>query len=44
MTTVDIEAGRPNARRASGSVLRFPGWLKVYGRDEGDDEAEGAAS
>ena len=39
MTTVDIEAGRLGLR-ASGSVLRFPGWLKVYGRDEGDDEAE----
>ncbi|MCC6652190.1 MAG: type I DNA topoisomerase [Candidatus Eisenbacteria bacterium] len=38
MTTVDIEAGRLGLR-ASGSVLRFPGWLKVYGRDE-DDEAE----
>jgi DNA topoisomerase-1 len=37
-TTVDIEAGRLGLR-ASGSVLRFPGWLKVYGRDE-DDEAE----
>ncbi len=38
MTTVDIEAGRLGLR-ASGSVLRFPGWLRVYGRDE-DDEAE----
>jgi DNA topoisomerase I len=37
-TSVDIEAGRLGLR-ASGSVLRFPGWLKVYGRDE-DDEAE----
>lgn len=37
-TTVDIAAGRLGLR-ASGSVLRFPGWLKVYGRDE-DDEAE----
>ena len=37
-TTVEIEAGRLGLR-ASGSVLRFPGWLKVYGRDE-DDEAE----
>ena len=33
-----VEAGRLGLR-ASGSVLRFPGWLKVYGRDE-DDEAE----
>jgi DNA topoisomerase-1 len=38
LTSVDIEAGRLGLR-ASGSVLRFPGWLKVYGRDE-DDEAE----
>ncbi len=38
LTAVDIEAGRLGLR-ASGSVLRFPGWLKVYGRDE-DDEAE----
>ena len=37
-TTVDIESGRLGLR-ASGSVLRFPGWLRVYGRDE-DDEAE----
>ncbi len=37
-TAVDIEAGRLGLR-ASGSVLRFPGWLKVYGRDE-DEEAE----
>jgi len=37
-TTVDIEAGRLGLR-ASGSVLRFPGWLKVYGRDE-EDEAD----
>jgi DNA topoisomerase-1 len=37
-TTVEIESGRLGLR-ASGSVLRFPGWLKVYGRDE-DDEAE----
>ncbi|HTR97903.1 MAG TPA: type I DNA topoisomerase [Candidatus Acidoferrales bacterium] len=38
-TTVEIEAGRLGLR-ASGSVLRFPGWLKVYGRDD-DDEDEG---
>ena len=37
-TAVDIVAGRLGLR-ASGSVLKFPGWLKVYGRDE-DDEAE----
>ncbi len=40
MTTVDIEAGRLGLR-ASGSVLRFPGWLKVYGRDEDDEDEEG---
>ena len=39
-TTVDIEAGRLGLR-ASGSVLRFPGWLKVYGRDEEDEAEEG---
>ncbi len=39
-TTVDVEAGRLGLR-ASGSVLRFPGWLKVYGRDEEDADEEG---
>ena len=39
-TTVEIAAGRLGLR-ASGSVLRFPGWLKVYGRDEDDDAEEG---
>jgi DNA topoisomerase-1 len=39
-TTVDIEAGRLGLR-ATGSVLRFPGWLKVYGRDEEDEAEEG---
>jgi DNA topoisomerase-1 len=39
-TAVDIEAGRLGLR-ASGSVLRFPGWLKVYGRDEDDADEEG---
>ena len=38
-TTVDIEAGRLGLR-ASGRVLRFPGWLKLYGRDEEDDAGE----
>jgi len=40
LTTVDIEAGRFGLR-ASGSVLRFPGWLRVYGRDEDDEADEG---
>jgi DNA topoisomerase I len=39
-TTVDIESGRLGLR-ATGSVLRFPGWLKVYGRDEEDEAEEG---
>ena len=39
-TTVDVEAGRLGLR-ATGSVLRFPGWLKVYGRDEEDGDEDG---
>lgn len=39
-TTVDIESGRLGLK-ASGSVLRFPGWLKVYGRDEDEEVEEG---
>jgi len=39
-TTVDIEAGRLGLR-ASGTILRFPGWLKVWGRDEDEDSDEG---
>jgi DNA topoisomerase-1 len=39
-TAVDIAAGRLGLR-ASGSVLRFPGWLKVWGRDEDDEQEEG---
>ncbi len=39
-TSVEIEAGRLGLR-AAGSVLRFPGWLKVYGRDEEDEAEEG---
>ncbi|MDT5158796.1 MAG: topoisomerase [Acidobacteriota bacterium] len=43
-TTIDIEAGR-FLFRASGSVLKFDGFLKVYeeGRDEKTDEEEEAA-
>ncbi len=40
MTSVDITSGRLGLR-ASGSVLRFPGWLKVYGRDDDDEDEEG---
>jgi DNA topoisomerase-1 len=43
-TTIDIAAGRFTFR-ASGSVLKFDGFLKVYeeGRDEKSDEDEEAA-
>lgn len=43
-TTIDIEAGR-FVFRASGSVLKFDGFLKVYeeGRDEKAEEDEEAA-
>jgi len=46
-TSVDIEAGERCQFRASGQVIRFPGFMKVYiegtdnGRDDGDDEASG---
>lgn len=40
-TTVDVEAGRLGLR-ATGRVLRFPGWLKVYGRDEEDEAGDEA--
>ncbi len=39
-TTVDIEAGRLGLR-ASGRVLKFPGFQKLYGVDEEDDERDG---
>jgi DNA topoisomerase-1 len=41
-TRADIEAG-PFTFRATGSVLKFPGWLAVYheGRDEDKDAKEG---
>ena len=43
-TTIDIEAGR-FLFRATGSVLKFDGFLRVYeeGRDEKTDEDEEAA-
>ncbi|HET9326500.1 MAG TPA: type I DNA topoisomerase [Candidatus Eisenbacteria bacterium] len=37
-TTIDVEAGRLGLR-ASGRVLKFPGFQKLYGVDE-EDEAE----
>ncbi len=40
-TTVDIEAERLGLR-ATGRVLKFPGWLKVYGRDEEDESGDEA--
>ncbi len=38
-TTVEIEAGRLGLR-ASGRVLKFPGFQKLYGVDEDDEAAE----
>ncbi len=42
-TTVDIMAGTSYQFRASGQVVRFPGFMKVYieGQDTESDEAEG---
>ena len=42
-TTVDILAGDKYQFRASGQVLRFPGFMKVYieGKDTENEEAEG---
>jgi DNA topoisomerase I len=39
-TTVDIEAGRLSLR-ASGRILKFPGFQKLYGIDEEDEERDG---
>jgi DNA topoisomerase-1 len=39
-TTVSVEAGRLGLR-ATGRVLRFPGFQKLYGIDEEDESAEG---
>ncbi|MFQ6058001.1 MAG: type I DNA topoisomerase [Anaerolineae bacterium] len=50
VTTVDIKAGDPSGEmpylfRATGSVIKFPGFLRVYerprGRDEAKEEGEG---
>ena len=38
-TTIDVEAGRLGLR-ASGRVLKFPGFQKLYGIDEEDDAEE----
>ncbi len=39
MTSVDIKAeGTPYTLRATGSVVKFPGWLKVYHSSNGDKE------
>ncbi|TMQ69867.1 MAG: hypothetical protein E6K80_10315 [Candidatus Eisenbacteria bacterium] len=38
-TTIDVEAGRLGLR-ASGRVLKFPGFQKLYGVDEEDDAEE----
>jgi len=42
-TTVDIAAGERFTLRASGQVVRFPGFMKLYieGTDEAEEEAEG---
>ena len=46
VTTVEIEAALPGSRevagiRASGSVLKDPGWLRVYGQVADAEETEG---
>jgi DNA topoisomerase-1 len=42
-TSVDIAAGKGNTFRASGSVIRFPGFMKLYieGKDDENEEKEG---
>jgi len=45
VTTVDIKAGDPSTEmpylfRATGSVIKFPGFLRVYERPRGRDEAK----
>ncbi len=37
--TLDISAGAYTFR-ANGALIKFPGWLKVYGREEGDQIEE----
>ena len=36
-TSVDVSAG-PYLLRATGSVIKFDGWLKLYGKGEGESE------
>lgn len=38
-TTVDVSAGE-YILRATGSVIRFDGWLKLYGKDLNEEEEE----
>src|SRR5205085_9765946 len=38
-TTIEVEAGRLGLR-ASGRVLKFPGFLKLYGMDEDEESGE----
>jgi DNA topoisomerase I len=42
-TSVDISAGTGNTFRASGSIIRFPGFMKLYieGKDDDTEEKEG---
>ncbi|NMC74233.1 MAG: type I DNA topoisomerase, partial [Geobacteraceae bacterium] len=42
-TSVDIAAGKGNTFRATGSVIRFPGFMKLYieGKDDENEEKEG---
>jgi DNA topoisomerase I len=42
-TSVDISAGTGNTFRAAGSVIRFPGFMKLYieGSDDDGEEKEG---
>lgn len=42
-TSVDIAAGDSSLFRASGSVIRFPGFMKLYieGKDDDNEEKEG---
>lgn len=39
-TTIDVLASKTHLLRATGSVVKFPGWLSVYGIDEEDEKDE----
>ena len=43
LTSIDISAGKGNTFRATGSVIRFPGFMKLYieGIDDDNEEKEG---